>query len=67
MGQLMTPICDRCGQRGTPGQSYDQIKFISRTGAIRVQDLCLGCEALMEAWMDYHKKKNEGENGNGTD
>ena len=67
MGQLITPICDRCGQRGDAGHPFAQIKFISRTGTIRVQDLCWGCEALMEAWMDYHKDKDKGENGDGTD
>ena len=67
MGQLMTPVCDRCGQKGIEGHSFAQVKFISRKGTIRVQDLCWGCEALMEGWMDYHKDKDKGENGDGTD
>ena len=67
MGQLMTPICDRCGRIGNAGHTFAQVKFVSRTGMIRMQDLCCECEALFEAWLDYHKERNEGENGHGTD
>ena len=67
MGQLMTPICDRCGQRGVTGHSFAQIKFISRHGKVIVQDLCWGCEALAESWMEYNKTKGDGGNHHGTD
>lgn len=67
MGQIIQPVCDLCGEKGFPGHSFAQIKFISRTGTVRTQDLCWECEALMEAWMDYHKEKDRGENSHGTD
>ena len=64
MGQLMTPICDRCGQRGAEGHSFAQIKFISRQGTIRVLDLCPECECRMAEWIE---KTDERGNADGTD
>ena len=67
MGQIIQPVCDRCGGKGIQGHSFAQLKFITRTGQVRVLDLCYGCEALMEAWIEYPKTKDERGNGHGTD
>ena len=51
MAQLLTPICDRCGQRGPEGHSFAQIKFISSQGTVKVLDLCWKCEAEAREWI----------------
>ena len=67
MGQIIQPVCDRCGKRGIPGHSFAQVKFTTRSGHVQLLDLCYGCEALMEAWIEYPKVKDERENSDGTD
>ena len=67
MGQIIQPVCDRCGEKGIPGYPFAQMKLVGRTGRVQVLDLCYGCEALMEAWIEYPKKQAERENSDGTD
>ena len=67
MAAIITPVCDRCGQKGYENQRFAQIKVISCQGHIKVMDLCGGCESLLAGWMELPKTKDERENGNGTD